>query len=520
MTAEAEITNSAQPPAQPKESLALRINDWLNPIVIKELRQAVQSRFVITALLILLAIQIVAVGIYLLTNSDLSFSSDSGRTVFMILFGIMLAISMLFVPLYTGVRLAAERSETNLDLLFITTIKPRSIIAGKMLAAAVLTVMIFSACLPFLTFTYFLRGIDLPSMLVVLALGVVAVTLSTQIAIFVACLPVSRAFKFILGFIAFIQFVLGYISAMATAGGMLWEGIGSTVGTGNFWQWTGIIALNYASQLGLLFVLSVALIKPASANRALPVRLYLTAIWIIGGAAALLGSWVESTHDPMVYWQLSFNILFAFSILVAVSERDWPGQRVLRAIPESGLKRYFSFFFFSGSANGLAWTVAMIAKTYFVCWIWWRMFPNFRNLDDFVGATRWLTVMNLYLLCYALTAALLRRYLLKRISTNYTWLLSLALITLGATIPFLIGTLAFMNNPDWWREDYGRWLVGNPFVWDVAAHRELYLSIGILWAVMAIAFSLHWFMERAKNFKSPQPIESLAENQVTSLAEE
>lgn len=502
MTAEAEINNSAQPPAQPKASLAVRINDWLNPIVIKELRQAVQSRFVITALLVLLAIQIVAVGIYLLTNSDLSFSSDSGRTVFMILFGIMLAISMLFVPLYTGVRLAAERSETNLDLLFITTIKPRSIIAGKMLAAMVLTVIIFSACLPFLTFTYFLRGVDLPSMLVVLALGFVAVTLSTQIAIFVACLPVGRAFKFILGLIAFIQFVLGYISTMGASGAMLWEGIGSTIGTANFWQWTGIIALNYVSQLGLLFVLSVALIKPASANRALPVRLYLTVIWMVGGMAALLGSWVESTHDPLVYWQIAFNILFAFSILVAVSERDWPGQRVLRTVPEAGLKRYFSFFFFSGSANGLAWTVAMIAKTYFVCWIWWWLFPNFRNLPDFVGSTRWMTVMNLYLLCYALTAALLRRYLLKRISTNLTWLIALVLIALGATIPFLIGTLAFMNNPDWWQEDYGRWLVGNPFVWDVAAHRELYLSIGIVWAAMLIALNLHWFLERVQKFKT------------------
>lgn len=512
MTAEAEISNAAQRPVQPKENLAARINDWLNPIVVKELRQAVQSRFVITALLVLLAIQIIAVGIYLLTSSDLSFSSDSGRTVFMILFGIMLAISMLFVPLYTGVRLAAERSETNLDLLFITTIKPRSIIGGKILAAMVLTIIIFSACLPFLTFTYFLRGIDLPSMLVVLAVGFVAVTLGTQIAIFVACLPVGRAFKLILGLIAFIQLVLGYISAMATAGGMLWEGIGSTVGTANFWQWTGIVALNYASQLGLLFVLSVALIKPASANRALPVRLYLTAIWLIGGAAALLGSWVEATHDPVIYWQIAFKILFAFSILVAVSERDWPGQRVLRAVPKSGLKRYFSFFFFSGSANGLAWAVAMIAKTYFVCWIWWSLFPNFKSLPEFVGSTRWMTVMNLYILCYALTAALLRRYLLKRISTKLTWLFSLMLIALGSTIPFLIGTLMFMNSPNWWQEDYGRWLVGNPFIWDVAAHRELYLSIGILWAVMAIAFSLHWFIERAKNFKSPHSTNHLADS--------
>ncbi len=369
MTAEAEFADSAQPKPPKHEKLAARFDDWLNPIVVKELRQAVQSRFVITALLILLAIQIVAVAIYLITSGDLSFSYDAGRTVFLLLFGIMLAVGMLFVPLYSGLRLAAERSDTNLDLLFITTIKPRSIIAGKMLAAFVLTVLIFSACLPFLTFTYFLRGIDLPSMLIALALGFVAVTLSSQVAVFIACLPISRAFKFLLGVLAFSQFVTGYIATLVWSSQVMWQGVGSTIGSGHFWQWAGIIALIYACLIGLFFAVSVALIKPASANRALPVRLYLTTIWLIGGAAALLGSWVEATHDPVIFWQAAFNIVFAVSIFTAVSERDQPGARVLRTLPQVGLKRTLSFFLTSGSANGLAWTALMVAATYDVCWI-------------------------------------------------------------------------------------------------------------------------------------------------------
>ncbi|MFN0110463.1 MAG: ABC transporter permease [Blastocatellia bacterium] len=501
MTAEAVLI-------PPKPSLAARFNDWLNPIVVKELRQAVQSRFVITALLILLAIQIVAVAIYLISATDVSFSYDAGQTVFMILFGIMLAIAMLFVPLYSGVRLAAERSETNLDLLFITTIKPRSIIIGKMLAAVVLTILIFSACLPFLTFTYFLRGIDLPSMVVALAFGFIAVVLAAQIAIFIACLPVNRAFKFILGLIAFGHFISGYIAVMVWSSQIFWRGIGSTIGSSHFWQWAGIIALNFGCHIGLLLTLSIALIKPVSANRALPVRLFITIIWAIGGAAAFLGSWVENTHDPVIFWQACFNILFGFSILTAISERDLPGHRVTRAIPESFVKRYFSFFFFSGSASGLTWTVAMIAKTYIACWIWWRLFPNFSELGNLVGASRWLAVMNLYLLCYSLTAAFLRRHLLKRIGMDLTWLVATLLIAIGSTIPFLIGMLVFMNDIDWWREGYGRWLIGNPFVWDVAAHRELYLSIGIVWAALAAAFNLHWFLERVRQFHATTPIQT------------
>jgi hypothetical protein len=371
-----------------------------------------------------------------------------------------------------------------------------------MLSAVVLTVMIFSACLPFLTFTYFLRGIDLPSMAVVLAIGFVSVTLSAQTMIFLACLPVGRAFKFMLGVFGLILMVFGYVSALASAGGMLWEGVGSKIGGMDFWQWVGIIAMNYGFQIGLLLALSIALIKPASANRALPVRLYLTAIWVIGGITALSGSWAEATHDPVIYWQTSFNIVFAFSIFTAVSERDWPGASVLRALPESFGKRFLRFFFTSGSANGLAWTVVMIVATYAVCWIWWRLFPNISSLGELVGSTRWLTVMNLYLFCYALTAAFLRRHVLKQISSKWTWVIGLMLFAIGSIVPFLIGLLVYMNDSDWWQEDYGRWLIGNPFAWDVAAHRELYLSIGAFWAVLAIAFNLQWFMERAKGFAS------------------
>lgn len=498
MTSESVITDQMPKP----ESLAARFNDWLNPIVVKELRQAVQSRFVVAALLILLVIQIIAVGIYLLTSGDPTTDFDAGRWIFMILFGILLGISLLFVPLYSGVRLAAERSETNLDLLFITTIKPRSIIAGKLLAAVILTILIFSACLPFLTFTYFLRGIDLPSMLVTLTLGFAVVVICAQMAIFIACLAVNRAFKFMIGLIALGNFIGYYIAVLAFSGDMLMRGVGSKFGDPDFWQWTGALTLIFTFTVGLFFVLSVALITPMSANRALLVRAFLTIAWLVGGIVALIFSKVESTHDPVIFWQGQFNIIFAIALFTAVSERDQPGTRVLRSVPKSGLKRLASFFLFSGSASGLAWTCAMIAATYFVCWGWWRLFPIHTALSTLVGSTRWFAMMNLYLLCYALTGALLRRHVLHRVGTELTWLLSTLLTVIGSVIPFLIGSLIFMNAITWWQEDYGKWLVGNPFVWDVAPQRTLYLSVGIAWAVVAVALNLPWFLKRAKHFKA------------------
>jgi len=481
-------------------SVRSSLSDRLNPIVVKELRQAVQSRFVIAALMTLLAIQLVAIGIYLLTSGDSLLNFDAGRGVFLMLFSILQGVSMLFVPLYTAVRLAAERSDTNVDLLFITTIKPRSIVAGKMTAAVVLTVLIFSACMPFMAFTYFLRGIDLPSIFISLALGFIVVIACAQAAVFVACLPVNRAFKVIFGIIGLVLFGMVYFATMAGVSGLIVGGIGSRIGASDFWQGAVILLVVIGSLTGLFFVLSVSLIMPLASNRALPVRLYVTAAWLLIGAAALIYSEVEDNHVPVTVWQVMFNLAFAVALFVAVSERDRLGRRVLRAVPQSPVKRAWSFFFFSGAASGLAWAAAMIGLTLAMTWLWAELYPSRNGAGDLVGSAKWLGGMCLYFFCYALSGALLRRHLLNRVGAGLTWLIGAILLSLGSIVPVLFGYLIFFGD-QWWSEDHGKWLVGNPFAWSNKSHRVFYASVAGVWAVMAAALSLRWFIARVKSFK-------------------
>ncbi len=89
-----------------------------------------------------------------------------------------------FVPLYCGVRLSLERNDANIDLLFVTTITPGAIVRGKYLAAMALTLLIFSACMPFMVLTYLLRGIDLPTIFLVLAFGLVVCAAANALGIF------------------------------------------------------------------------------------------------------------------------------------------------------------------------------------------------------------------------------------------------------------------------------------------------------------------------------------------------
>jgi len=478
--------------------------DRINPIVVKELRQAVQSRFVIAALLTLLAIQLVAIGIYILASGASLFGFDAGRQSFLMLFGVLQVVGTVFVPLYTGARLASERSDINVDLLFITTIKPRSVIAGKMFAAMTLTALIYSACMPFMAFTYFLRGIDLPSIFISLAIGFVAVVACAQVAVFVALIPVNRTFKVIFGLVAMVIFGIVYFATMGGVSSLVNYGVGGA----GFRQAMIAMSVVICFLVGLFFVMSVALIMPVASNRALPVRLFITAAWLLAGVASVIDGLAEHYSSPMILWTVAFEIVFALALFAAVSERDRPGRRVLRSIPKSLLGRARTFFFFSGAANGVAWASMMIVLTLAAAWVWVKSFPRQSNTGDLVDSAKWLGGMCLYFFCYAMTGALLRRTLFSRVGTELTWLIGVSLLLVGSVTPFLIGYIIFFND-QWWSEDFGAWWVGNPFAWGNKGQRVLYASVGGLWAVLVAAMSLPWFIERVKSFRPAAPAVTL-----------
>lgn len=482
--------------------LAARFSDALNPIVLKELRQAVQSRFVVTMLMVLLAIQLVAVGLYLIFTNPEGYDFTAGRTVFTILLGILLIVSLSFVPTYTAVRMIAERSDTDVDLLYITTIKPRSIIAGKTAAAAVLTGLIFSACLPFMTFTYFLRGIDLPTIFVLLALSFLSVQMCSMTALLVACLPFGRVVKIFLGLFVLNNIIGMFFAVLGSAISMMQFGVGSSLNSWEFWQ-PALAVLTVALSLwGLVYVLCVALITPLSANRALPVRGYLTALGGLGGAGVLLWSFFAKSHIPITIWQTVFCSLLALSFFAAVSERDKPGKRVARAIPAHPIRRASTFLLFSGAASGLIWTLAASAFTLGLAWIWRRSHPTYGD----VGALRTTIIFGagllLYFYVYAVAGALLRRVWLPWLHSKWTWMVSSVLLTLGTVLP-VIGGFFFYNGAAWWSWGRSSLFIGNPFVFGNSAHDKYYAGFALAFAVIMTLLNARWLWTRWQEFQPP-----------------
>ena len=266
-----------------------KIGDSLNPIVVKEVRQAVQGKFLVVVLMLFLVVQLFTMGIFLATQPA-SWSFNAGQNIFMILLGILSATCLLFVPAYTGIRLASERSDANVDLLFITTLRPRSIIWGKFLAALVLTVLLYSACMPFMTFTYLLRGVDLPSIFILLGFNFTIIAIGIQCAILIGCIPANRALKAILGVIWLAAVVGIFAWTTALSGVLLNAGLGSQLNSWGFWRGALGVLVSEVALIVHLALLSTALISPISANRALPLRIFVITVWLVTGVSMTICS--------------------------------------------------------------------------------------------------------------------------------------------------------------------------------------------------------------------------------------
>lgn len=483
--------------------LSDKIDDSLNPIVVKELRQAVQSKTVAAVLLLFLAIQLIILGIiFIATELNPEHRSQdlyAGRTIFLWIQGIMLGTCMLLVPIYTWARLTAERSDTNVDLLFITSLKPRSIVGGKFFAALVLMLLIQSACAPFMTFTYLFRGIDIPTILLVLGMDFLAVLGSTQLALFLAVIPANRFFKGLLGAMGFIALLYIYITTMAGSVYLVEEGWGVALDSWDFWGIAGAVFVSVLLMIGLVFSWSVAILSPPTANRAFIVRLFMLFAWIVTGA--VFGTWSYLIHDniPLRVWTVTLVLFFCLELVIAVNEREQWAARVARTIPRFWLFRLPAFLFYSGAAGGVLFSVLMIAASLTIAYLADQSTPK-----DYAELLTVMTLIGLYTYCYAMTAVFLRStFLASWIPALYTWLVGVVLFLVGCGIPFVIAFLFHLT----WR-DFGEdafWLFSVPFVaLDDRENHAVYLFLLTVWAVLITLLCIPWNVRQLARFRPPE----------------
>src|SRR5262249_38464291 len=152
-------------------------------------------------------------------------------------------------------------------------------------AAIVLAILIFSACMPFMAFTYFLRGIDLPSIFFVIAFDFLVVTVTVMLAIFLAVIPANRILKALLGLIGLFIGLLTFGYALGGTIMLVEFGVAAMLEGREFWYSCLIVVIDTVGAIALMYAWSVGLLSPPSANRTLPMRLWVTLFWLVQGLA-------------------------------------------------------------------------------------------------------------------------------------------------------------------------------------------------------------------------------------------
>lgn len=507
----------------------------LSPIVVKELRQAVKSRFLEIGLLFLLSVQLLTIGIFLYTYSA-TWSFDAGRTLFSILVCVVSGACLLSIPAYTGFRLAIDCSGSSINLLFNTTLRAWSIIWGKFFAALCLAVLLYSGCMPFLAFTCYLSGVDVPSLFVLMAFNFVVAAVSIQCAIFIGCLSTTWLLKAGIGMICLISMataVFLFFKIMVLPGGMLDSGIGSRIGSTSFWMVALPVLAGAFALIGTFGFLATAAISPLTANRALPVRVYVTTVWFLTGLGAGCRGIVARDFAWVEAWACLHLFMYSIGFFVAVCERESLGRRVQRSIPRRWVPRPISFLFYSGSAGGVAWCSVMSFLTVFCVMQWYGVFYRLSIYDDFnhltgtsltaiissvsslvgsggfphmLSAKGRVDCMSIAALSvpfaysYALGASMFRRqYLSQRFSGAHTWVIALFLVFITTAIIPLILFLFFGS----WKTN---WFIGSPvslLLWLLDGDTGILNSAAALAIPCAMTLSVldrTWFLKQFNSF--------------------
>jgi len=476
-------------------NLTARLDDGLNPIVIKELRQAVNGKFVAAVLMLFLVISVIAIVIAMM-NLDGSGDMDAGAGVLLGLQGIVIGTCLLFLPLYAAGRLAGEYNDSNIDLMFITTIKPRAIIWGKLLSTSIVALLIYATCMPFMTLTYLLRGVDLPSIFMVLGFGLGSVIGAAQLAIFAACVTTTRGFRVLLG--------LGLLASLGGIFGMTMGGSVTIVQFGaasfgtatEFWAIVGTYVAFLIAAILLLYTWSVALISPPMSNRMLPVRLTMLGVWLV--MSAITWTWIFSSPDdePAIAWASMSACYFGLMVLISICERTEWSPRILKTLPESGPARLFRFLFYSGAAGGIGLACLMLAVTMVALVVQSGLAGLVLDEEFFIVPIG----LFLYCYCYGMTGMFVRRMGLSNIvKQEHTWALAFVLGAVGCSLPPLLAY--FLSGPSWSRS-YDNWLLANPYILvENSSARGNALVFTTVWAVIVTAIALPWFAGQVARFR-------------------
>ncbi len=374
MSAGAIVPTAVDAPlATPAAGRLDRAMEWLgerlNPILVKETRQALKSRqFLLTFSLLLVAAWGWSLIGLVLMEVDGGYG-QAGPGMFVGYYCILAAALGIFVPFGAFRSLASEQEDRTYELLSITGLGPRQIVSGKLGSAAVQIVIYLSAIAPCLAFTYMLRGISMPMIVLVVVCTVLASLGLSVVGLLAGTLTAEKHWQVLLSVVLIVGLLIVFCMGMSLTAQILFNG-NVAFDDKDFWMVMAMLLTAYLTYFALVFYAAVAQITFVSDNRSTRLRI----IMLIQHAC--LVAWfgwgfltVEYLEEELLYVLISLAS-FHWAIMGALMTGEWPelSMRVKRGLPQSFLGRAFLTWFNPGPGTGYMFAVCgMVSLGLTVC---------------------------------------------------------------------------------------------------------------------------------------------------------
>jgi ABC-type transport system involved in multi-copper enzyme maturation permease subunit len=345
-----------------------RIGDAVNPILVKEARQALKSRqFIFTfSALLFAALAWTIVGS--LSMMPQIYTSPSAPRLLTGYYFVLAVPMLLVVPMAAYRSLEGEIEDGTLELLSISALGPWQIVLGKLASAMLQMALYYVVLFPCVAYAYNLRGVDLPTTIMIMGILFVSGVMLTIASLFMAAISSSRTGRitslFVVVAMLFIaQWILG-----STVVNLISYG-NPLVGGPLVFAVTATISLSVALG-GLMVTATAAQLTPESENRSSKIRLAMLGIGaVVIGLDALA---IQTLQRDAFGWAMLCSYLVftlwtvAGSMMAAESSIQTP--RIRRELPQSFLARCTLTWLTPGPATGLVFAVInIVALTAIIC---------------------------------------------------------------------------------------------------------------------------------------------------------
>jgi len=478
-------------PAEPKwlrtiDRIATRMGDAVNPILVKETRQALKSRqFVVTFSVLLFAALAWSVVGSLLLMPQIYFL-PSAPTMLTGYYLVLAVPMLLVVPLAAYRSLEGEIDDGTLELLSVTSLSPFQIVLGKLGSAALQMMLYFVALSPCVAYAYTLRGVDLPTLAILMSMLVVFGLTLTIVAIFFA--PMARVRSSQISTLLVVMAILigGEFAAGSTAISLIQYGNPLTSAQ------TGFLAVSifvFAVTMSVvLLVATAAQLTPESENRSTPIRIALLVhqMAIVGIAGYGLSMGFDIAFATLYAMTVHTIVTWVSASAMMCAEAPTMTPRIRRELPGTFFSRLLFVWFTPGPATGMVFGIVnLVVGLLMLNFVYEsaRSLPDSRFVGRMFAAIQPSAILLVAYLAIALVGVRIVITILRtrnpvRVGVGMA---ALAVVTLlMAIVPYSIG----LHWNDYRPYTYSAWQITN-WAWTLQLASTGSLPPSLFWSVVA-----------------------------------